>query len=396
MTFVSLLLWAGAAGWAPGALRTPQRTQAPRRAAASVQMQADGQSRPEAFLGSSFGSNSAVSYRQGTLVLEDGSRLRGVSFGYEGDVAGELVFTTGMVGYPESLTDPSYRGQILVMTYPIVGNYGVPEDGNDELGLPKFFEAAGVQVAAFIVSDYSHHHSHWNSRRSLSEWLTQQRVPALYGLDTRLLTKKIREKGALRARIEFEQAVTLPGAAPPALEDPNERNLAAEVSTTVTKVYGKGNTMKVLAVDCGIKANIIRSLVQRDVQVTLVPWDTPLLPLMGDNDALFLSNGPGNPATLQTTIGHIREVRYCCGHCCCCRAEVRGIALRPARGELSLSRRTALTACRSSTHSATARRRSSPSSASASAISSSASPRGRARTSSHSATAGRTSPCSTC
>ena len=295
-----------------------------------------------------------------------------------------------------SLTLDARRGQILVMTYPIVGNYGVPEDGDDEIGLPKFFEAAGVQVAAFIVSDYSHHHSHWNSRRSLSEWLTQQRVPALYGLDTRLLTKKIREKGALRARIEFEQAVTLPGAAPPALEDPNERNLAAEVSTTETKVYGKGNTMKVLAVDCGIKANIIRSLVQRDVQVTLVPWDTPLLPLMGDNDALFLSNGPGNPATLQTTIGHIREVRCCCAHCCCCRAEVRGIALRPARVALLLLYRTALAARRSSTHSATARRRSSPSSASASAISSSASPRGRARTSSHSATAGRTSPCSTC
>ena len=152
--------------------------------------------RPEAFLGSTFGSNSAMFYRQGTLVLEDGTRLRGVSFGYEESVTGELVFTTGMVGYPESLTDPSYKGQLLVMTYPIVGNYGVPDDGEDEFGLPRFFESDRVQVAALIVADYSHHHSHWNSQRSLSQWLTQQRVPALYGLDTRLLTKKIREKCA--------------------------------------------------------------------------------------------------------------------------------------------------------------------------------------------------------
>ena len=154
-------------------------------------------------------------YRQGTLVLEDGTRLRGVSFGYEGEVKGELVFTTGMVGYPESLTDPSYKGQMLVMTYPIVGNYGVPNDEIDQYGLPMHFESCKVQVAALIVADYSHHHSHWNSQRSLSQWLTEQKVPALYGLDTRLLTKKIREKGALRARIEFEAEVSLGGSAPP-------------------------------------------------------------------------------------------------------------------------------------------------------------------------------------
>jgi len=140
--------------------------------------------RPQAFLGSTFGSNSAMFYRQGTLVLEDGTRLRGVSFGYEESVAGEIVFTTGMVGYPESLTDPSYRGQILVMTYPIVGNYGVPDDTYDEYGLPQYFESDRVQVTALVVSDYSHHHSHWNSQRSLSQWLMQQKVPALYGIDT--------------------------------------------------------------------------------------------------------------------------------------------------------------------------------------------------------------------
>jgi len=245
-------------------------------------------------------------YRQGTLVLEDGTRLRGVSFGHEASVSGELVFTTGMVGYPESLTDPSYRGQLLVMTYPIVGNYGVPEDAIDEYGLSKFFESDSVQVAALIVSDYSHHHSHWASRRSLSQWLVEQRVPALYGIDTRLLTKKIRAKGALRAYIEFEPAVS--SAVTPTFEDVNIRNLAAEVSVNKPRIYGAGNTFKILAVDCGIKANIIRSLVQRDCEVELVPWDSPLLPLMGDKDGLFLSNGPGNPAKVSLTISHIKEV----------------------------------------------------------------------------------------
>merc|ERR1719498_1163574 len=172
----------------------PSRPAPPALARASAPKMQGVEARPEAFLGSTFGSNSAMFYRQGTLVLEDGTRLRGVSFGYEGDVTGELVFTTGMVGYPESLTDPSYKGQMLVMTYPIIGNYGVPNEEIDEYGLPKYFESSKVQVAALIVSDYSHHHSHWTSRRSLSQWLTEERVPALYGIDTRLLTKKIREK----------------------------------------------------------------------------------------------------------------------------------------------------------------------------------------------------------
>ena len=243
------------------------------RRATSTRMDGEGQNLgrpPVSFLGSTFGSNSAMFYRQGTLVLEDGTRLRGASFGFEESVAGELVFTTGMVGYPESLTDPSYRGQMLVMTYPIVGNYGVPDDGEDEFGLPKFFESNNIHISALIVSDYSHHHSHWNSQRSLSQWLTQNRVPALYGIDTRLLTKKIREKGALKARIEFEASVVL-GGQPEAdkFVDVNERNLVAEVSIKEPRVYGKGKRFKVVATDCGIKANIIRSLLQRDCEVPL-------------------------------------------------------------------------------------------------------------------------------
>ena len=151
-------------------------------------------------------------------------------------------------------------------------------------------------LTALIVADYSHHHSHWSSRRSLSQWLTQQKVPALYGLDTRLLTKKIREKGALRARIEFDEAISLGGNDADLFEDVNARNLVAEVSIKEPKVYGKGNKWKVLAIDCGIKVNIIRSLVQRDCEVTLLPWDAPLADKILDHDGIFLSNGPGDPA----------------------------------------------------------------------------------------------------
>ncbi|KAL3919293.1 MAG: hypothetical protein SGPRY_005682 [Prymnesium sp.] len=209
--------------------------------------------RPHAFIGSTFGSNSAMLYRQGTLILEDGTRLRGVSFGYEESVAGELVFTTGMVGYPESLTDPSYKGQMLVMTYPIVGNYGVPDDTLDKYGLPEFFECAqpiSPSLSQRMLRFFSPPHLPLEAprsavpQRSLSQWLTQQKVPALYGVDTRLLTKKIREKGSLKARIEFEPSVSSLEVESQDFVDPNKLNLVAEVSIKEPIVYGKGNKYK--------------------------------------------------------------------------------------------------------------------------------------------------------
>jgi carbamoyl-phosphate synthase small subunit len=347
-----LLCRQGVVAWSASAI-LPAATRAGHASRAAVparMIEAIPKDRPTAFLGSTFGSNSAMFYRQGTLVLEDGTRLRGVSFGCEKPIAGELVFTTGMVGYPETLTDPSYKGQILVMTYPIVGNYGVPNDEIDQWGLPKFFEServqarhlspaaswsarsssrathaaakafprcpsltdsappSSLQVSGLIISDYSHHHSHWNSKRSLSQWLIEQGVPALYGIDTRLLTKKIRSKGALRATIEFDPAVALGGAkAPTSFIDVNKINLVAEVSIKEPRVFNKGGKYKVLATDCGIKYNIIRSLLQRDCEVTLVPWDTPLKDRLKEADGLFLSNGPGDPAMLSKTVEHIKE-----------------------------------------------------------------------------------------
>jgi carbamoyl-phosphate synthase small subunit len=188
----------------------------------------------------------------GTLMLEDGTELTGYSFGAMVPMAGEVVFNTGMVGYPEALSDPSYRGQILVLTYPMIGNYGVPgEDEKDEHGLPLHFESNSIHISGLIVADYSRDHSHWNSKSSLGQWLKKHDIPALSGIDTRLLTKKIRTEGALLGKIEFpHQSI--------AQTDPNLRNLVAEVSTKTVQVYGKGNKPRILAFDCGIKYNIIR------------------------------------------------------------------------------------------------------------------------------------------
>ena len=134
------------------------------------------------------------------LYLKDGTVCSGYSFGAtpQGLTTGEVVFTTGMVGYPEALTDPSYRGQILVLTYPLVGNYGVPdEESKDDLGLPEFMESHNIHIAGLVVSEYSWEHSHWAAQKSLSQWLEQHKVPALYGVDTRALTKKLREVGSM-------------------------------------------------------------------------------------------------------------------------------------------------------------------------------------------------------
>ncbi|XP_015235429.1 PREDICTED: carbamoyl-phosphate synthase [ammonia], mitochondrial [Cyprinodon variegatus] len=234
------------------------------------------------------------------LVLEDGTRMKGFSFGHNGSVAGELVFNTGLVGYPEALTDPSYRGQILTLTYPIVGNYGVPNTQEmDELGLRKHVESANIQVSGLLVQDYSHEYSHWNSVKSLGQWLKEEKVPALFGIDTRMLTKIIRDQGTVLAKIEFDGQ-------PIEISDPNQKNLIEEVSTKEIQVFGKGNPIKIVAVDCGIKHNIIRLLVKRGAEVHLVPWDQDLLSL--DYDGLFISNGPGDPSLAEKLINNVRKV----------------------------------------------------------------------------------------
>ena len=268
----------------------------------------DSKGRPLTFLGSKLTASSDT--RTATLVLEDGSRWAGVSFGYEAPAEGEIVFNTGMVGYPENLTDPSYRGQFLISTYPLVGNYGVPSEKTlDSIGLPANMESDRVQVSAFIVQDYSQQYSHWNSVKSLSHWLTEQKVPALYGIDTRALTKRIRDRGAMLAKIEFQsqfQSESSTAAVGSTFANPNIRNLVAEVSTTETKIYGEGNPTKILAVDLGIKYNMLRHLVDRGCEVKLVPWNHSI---SNENyDGLFLSNGPGDPSTAPEVVAELKKI----------------------------------------------------------------------------------------
>ena len=249
-------------------------------------------------------------YKRATLILDDGSRFEGYSFGYDAPVAGEVVFNTAMTGYTESFTDPSYRGQILVMTYPLVGNYGVPSPKRDEYGIAFFRESDEIHPLGIVVSDYSEEHSHWNSESSLAEWLRREHVFGLTGIDTRELAKTLREKGSMKGKIVLEGGEDIP------FDDPNARNLVAEASPKEVTIYGNG-PKKVVLVDCGAKNNIVRNLIRPDVTLYRVPWDYDFNEI--DFDGLFLSNGPGDPNMCRITVGHIRKAferkKPICGIC---------------------------------------------------------------------------------
>lgn len=234
-----------------------------------------------------------------TLVLEDGSRFDGVSVGHHGAVGGEVVFNTGMVGYPECLTDPSYCGQILVCTYPLIGNYGVPEYANDDFGLPKSFESERLQVAGLVVSEMCDHFSHYTAGRSLPDWLATEGVPAISDVDTRAITRLLREKGSMLGKIIMDDEDT-------EMIDPNARNMAAQVCVGEPRTYHvNDNAPTVVMVDCGAKANILRSLLKRGLNVVRVPHDHYFLNI--DFDGLVISNGPGDPRTLTTTIKNVER-----------------------------------------------------------------------------------------
>ncbi|TFK51491.1 carbamoyl-phosphate synth [Heliocybe sulcata] len=284
------------------------------------------------------------------LELADGTVLRGFSFGKEGkSVSGECVFQTGMVGYTESITDPSYEGQILILTYPLIGNYGVPPRPDDVDGasnpdiLPPDFESSRIHVAALVVGYYSQDYSHFLASSSLGQWLKENGIPAIYGVDTRMLTKKIREKGSMLGKIlarkpdarlgrpkslivgsqPASRAPSPPGSeswradyieAP--FKDPNQENLVAVVSIKEPRVYKptaapvlhpSGRTLRVLAIDVGMKYNQIRCFTRRGVELKVVPWDYDFLAPSEEYDGLFVSNGPGDPTTVQTTIARLAK-----------------------------------------------------------------------------------------
>ena len=228
------------------------------------------------------------------LHLFDGTKITGKSFGFKGSASGEVVFNTAMTGYPENLTDPSYKKQILVLTYPLIGNYGVP-DYKTENGILNFFESEKIHISGLIIADYSWENSHWNAKKSLSEWLIEHKIPAIYDVDTRALTKRLREKGSMPGKIIWNDEQI-------EFKDPNEDNLVDEVSSKEIQEYGNGK-YKIMLVDCGVKNNIIRRLLLRDTKIIRVPWNYKFT--NEKYDGLFISNGPGNPKKCESTINQL-------------------------------------------------------------------------------------------
>ena len=224
--------------------------------------------------------------REARLILSDGTVFNGWSFGFEADTVGEVVFNTAMMGYPESLTDPSYAGQILVTTYPLIGNYGVPDTGIGPDGLPLFMESERIHPKALIVADYSETYSHWNAKESLASWLKREKIPAITGIDTRRLTKVLREHGVMMGRICLTPNPSPNGEGSDDTQDYGSVNWVEKVSCKEIIRYNEGADKKVVLVDCGVKANIIRCLIRRGVEVIRVPWDYDFNEL--DFDGLFL------------------------------------------------------------------------------------------------------------
>ena len=250
--------------------------------------------------------------KQAKLVLEDGSEYSGRSFGRARSQAGEVVFTTGMTGYPQSLTDPSYRGQILVSTYPLAGNYGVPvtsksgEGFFDEQGIPLHFESDRIQVSGFVVSEICDEPSHFTSGATLSAWLEKGNVPGIFGIDTRALTARLRERGVMRGKILVE------GGRDVTIDSGLVINPVADVSPAELKTFlppapadKNDKRLKIVLIDCGAKANIFRCLLARNVEVVRAPWNYDAGAI--EYDGLFLSNGPGDPKDCGKTIAAVRK-----------------------------------------------------------------------------------------
>lgn len=240
---------------------------------------------------------------RGRLILADGTILEGRLFGATRPTAGEVVFNTGMVGYPETLTDPSYRGQLLVLTYPLVGNYGVPQSGTDRYGLPERFESDCIQAAGLIISELCEAPSNSRAALSLDRWLKNEGITGLAGIDTRALTKRLRAHGTMLGRITVEDETDEP-------PYPDFDSLVSSVSPDkITELEGCSDDHntgrpRVLVLDCGCKANIMRSVLKRGCDITRVPFDCDFSAL--DYDGLLLGNGPGDPAVLKTTIANVR------------------------------------------------------------------------------------------
>lgn len=233
-----------------------------------------------------------------TLSLKSGEKFEGYAFGSPRSVHGETVFNTAMTGYPESLTDPSYSGQILVITYPLIGNYGVPSLSLSN-GVLRFFESERIHVTGVVISDYSYEFSHWNAMQSLDEWLKEHNVPGIYGVDTREITKILRQHGSVSGEIINHNAPQIHE-----VIDYESVNFVEKVSTSDIISYGQGEKTVVL-VDCGCKLNIVRCLLKRGVKVVRVPWNYDFTSI--PYDGVMLSNGPGDPQKCGAVVDNIKK-----------------------------------------------------------------------------------------
>nr|MDO8079813.1 glutamine-hydrolyzing carbamoyl-phosphate synthase small subunit [Candidatus Freyarchaeota archaeon] len=253
--------------------------------------------------------------RKAVLALEDGSYFVGTGFGATGKVHGEIVFNTGMVGYPEVLTDPSYHGQILVLTYPLLGNYGVPSlNVFDRWKIPKFFESGSVKVNGFVVHECCDKPHHWESTQTLSEWLEKENIPGLQGIDTRMLTKKLRVHGVMLGVLEvFAEGIE------PNLDrlikearqvpDPNKLDLVADVTCKEPIIYDNEGRKRVVVIDCGVKNNILRELLAYGVDVIMVPYNFSADELTEYKPSgVVITNGPGDPKKVQDTIATVNTL----------------------------------------------------------------------------------------
>lgn len=247
------------------------------------------------------------------LVLEDGSHFFGHGFGAVKKVSGEIVFSTSMVGYPEALTDPSYKGQILTLTYPLVGNYGVPPH-DLELGIPRYFESESIKVTGLVIHELCKKPHHWASTKTLEEWLKNENIPGIYGIDTRKLAKNLRVKGVMPGILQVCEEGEEPNLEKllkevKAVSDPNLRDLVGEVTVKEPAYHEVGGSKVVALIDCGAKYSIVRSFLKRGISVIRVPCNFSAGEILEyDPNCVMISNGPGDPKRCAKTIECVREL----------------------------------------------------------------------------------------
>lgn len=252
----------------------------------------------------SLATSSTTTLDPAKLIIKGGPVFNGLSFGSPNSASGEAVFTTSLVGYPESMTDPSYRGQIICFTQPLIGNYGVPSgNARDDFTLLKYFESPNIQCVGIVVTDVALEYSHWTAVESLSNWCKRENVAAITGVDTRELVSYLREQGSSLARLSIGNDKS------EEFYDPGLVNMVAKVTTKEPfHIPVKNAKHHVLVVDCGAKENILRCLVSRGAEITVVPYNYPIQKVADKFDGIFISNGPGDPIYCSETVENLKQV----------------------------------------------------------------------------------------